>query len=128
MSDVLLCYRGRRVKAADIDEIRQLIAAHPNTSRRRLSALLCRAWNWVQPNGQLRDMVCRSFMLQLHRRGLIELPAKRQSPRNNVIERRQRELTGAWAIVRTPLEGSFSQLGPVEIRQVRRTPEGSSMV
>ena len=67
MSDVLLCYRGRRVKAADIDEIRQLIAAHPNTSRRRLSALLCQAWNWVQPNGQLRDMVCRSFMLQLHR-------------------------------------------------------------
>ena len=123
MSDVLLCYRGRRVKAADIDEIRQLIAAHPNTSRRRLSALLCQAWNWVQPNGQLRDMVCRSFMLQLHRRGLIELPAKRQSPRNNVIERRQRELTGAWAIVRTPLERSFSQLGPVEIRQVRRTPE-----
>ena len=123
MSDEILRYRGRTVKAADLDFIRQLMAVHPDASRRRLSALLCQAWNWVQPNGQLRDMVCRSLMLQLHRRGLIELPAKRFAPRNNVIERRQRELTGALGIEMSPLERSFSELGPVAIRQVRRTPE-----
>ena len=123
MSDPILCYRGRVIRASDIQAIRQLIAQHPQASRRRLSALLCQAWNWVQPNGQLRDMVCRGLMLQLHRRGLIELPAKRQSPRNNVIERRQRELPGGLGIGRVPLEVDFSALGPVEIRQVRRTPE-----
>lgn len=123
MSDEILRYRGRTVTSADIAEIQQLMAAHPQASRRRLSALLCQAWNWVQPNGQLRDMVCRGLMLQLHRQGLIELPAKRQSPRNNVIARRGHELTGAWEIEKTSLERSFSALGPVEIRQVRRTPE-----
>ena len=123
MSDEILCYRGRTVQAADLDFIRHLLAVHPNASRRRLSALLCQAWNWVQPNGQLRDMVCRSLMLQLHRRGLIELPAQRFAPRNNVLERRQRELTGALGIEVSPLERRFSELGPVEIRQVRRTPE-----
>lgn len=72
-------YRGRQVRAAEIQFIRQLIAAHPGLSRRRLSAELCAAWNWVQPNGQPRDMVARSLMLELHRAGHIQLPAKRIS-------------------------------------------------
>jgi len=57
--------------------IRQLIAAHPRASRRSLSKKLCEAWNWVQPNGVLRDMVCRGLMLVLHRAGHIELPPVR---------------------------------------------------
>jgi hypothetical protein len=86
---------------------------------------LCQAWNWVQPNGQLRDMVCRSFMLHLHRQGLIALPAQRQSPPNNVVEGRQRPQTQTQALglEPAPLPGNLSALGPVQIRQVRRTPE-----
>jgi len=122
MSDEVLCYRGRRVTAADLEFIRQLMAAHPNASRRQLSTLLCHAWNWVQPNGQLRDMVCRSLMLRLHRLELIELPAKRFSPHNNVVVRRQRTLTGPLELERAPLELSLLALGTVEIRPVRRTP------
>jgi hypothetical protein len=122
MSEVILRYRGRPVTDADVDFVRQLLAAHPEASRRRLSALLCQAWNWVQPNGQLRDMVCRSFMLQLHRQGLISLPPQRNTPPNNVIERRKRRLRGALPLAMVPLEKSLSALGPVEIRQVRRTP------
>jgi len=78
-------YRGRNYSAAEIESIRQLIAAHPGLSRRRLSAKLCAAWNWVQPNGQPRDMVARSLMLELHRAGHLELPAKRMSPPNNAV-------------------------------------------
>ena len=37
----------------------------------------------MQANGQLRDMVARGLMLQLHRAGLIVLPAKRKSVPNN---------------------------------------------
>jgi len=47
-------YRGRNISGAEIESIRQLIAAHPGLSRRRLSARLCQSWNWVQTNGQLR--------------------------------------------------------------------------
>jgi hypothetical protein len=113
-------HRGRQVGAADIEFIRRLIAEHPRLSRRRLSAKLCQAWNWVQPNGQLRDMVARSLMLELHRAGHIELPAKRQSPPNNAARHRAPELELALAV--QPLECSLAQLGPLEIRQVRRTP------
>jgi len=53
MCEAILHYRGRPVTGADLALIRQLLAAHPQASRRQLSALLCQAWNWVQPNGQL---------------------------------------------------------------------------
>lgn len=114
----VLRYRGRAVDAAGVAFIRQLIADHPDLSRRRLSARLCEAWNWVQPNGTLCDMVCRGLMLALHRAGHIELPASKvRVPNNALVHRRPaREL----ALDRTPVTGQLSELGPVEIRAVRR--------
>ena len=70
-----LTYRGRVFTAEDILYIRTLIAAHPGESRRRLSQKLCEAWQWKQPNGALRDMVCRGLLLMLDRAGQIESPA-----------------------------------------------------
>lgn len=78
MTGVLLTFRGREIRQAEVDFLRQLMAENPTLSRRALSARVCQAWNWVQPNGQLRDMVCRSLMLRLHREGYIELPAPKR--------------------------------------------------
>ena len=119
MSSPLWRYRGREIWPEDIALIQRLMAENPRWSRRRLSAEVCRAWQWVQPNGTLCDMVCRSLMLQLHRAGLIELPVKRFSPRNNVVARAKPEpLLPLWQRE----EGlSLAQLGTLEIRQVRRT-------
>jgi len=114
-------YRGRDWSAADIESVRRLIAAHPGLSRRRLSAKLCEAWNWVQANGQPRDMVARSLMLELHRAGLVQLPAKRMSPPNNAA--RHRAPASELPLEVAPLACDLGQLGPLEIRQVRRTPE-----
>jgi hypothetical protein len=98
-----------------------LIAQNPRWSRRRLSAELCRAWNWVQPNGTLRDMVCRSLLLHLHRAGWVELPEKRMSPPNNVVERPAPAPT--LSLWEQPRQCRLRELGPLEIRQVRRTAE-----
>ncbi len=116
-----LRYRGREVTPADTAFIQRLIAENPGWSRRRLSAELCRAWNWVQPNGVLRDMVCRSLLLQLHRAGLIALPAKRMSPPNNVVARSAP--APSLPLWERPRECRLSELGALEIRQVRRTAE-----
>src|SRR5213594_303490 len=89
MSDVLLSYRGRPIRPSDVSFLRDLIAQNPGLSRRALSVKACQAWNWVQPNGQLRDMVCRSLMLVLHRAGHIELPAPRLQAVNNAIVHRR---------------------------------------
>jgi hypothetical protein len=118
--DVKLSYRGRNVTAADIAFIADLIAQNPRASRRRLSQLLCEAWDWRQENGELRDMVCRGLMLKLHRAGLIELPPVRFVPRNNVIARPKPQRV---LVDRTPLCTSLKGIRPLEILQVRRTSE-----
>jgi hypothetical protein len=118
--DAMLKHRGRLIREGDVAFIRALIRDHPAASRRELSKKLCEAWGWVQPNGVLRDMVCRGLMLQLHRRGHIELPAGRQVPPNNVIRRR---VAPRIELDVTPLRASLAAIRPVEFRQVRRTAE-----
>jgi len=118
--ETLLQYRGRRVTSDDAAFIRDLIAAHPTSSRRALSKSLCEAWGWVQANGQPRDMVCRGLMLALHRAGHIQLPAVRQVPRNPLA---QRARPTSVEVDRAPIETSLRGLGPLEIRQVRRADD-----
>jgi len=118
MSDVLLSFRGRLIREADVVFLRELIRQNPGLTRRRLSVRVCAAWNWVQPNGQPRDMVCRGLLLALHRVGQIELPAKRQSPPNNAI--RHRRVADVAPVDTTPIAESLASLGPLEIRLVRR--------
>lgn len=114
-----LSYRHRVITDDDIVFIRQLIADHPHASRKELSRKLCKAWNWVQANGALRDMVCRGLMLMLHREGLIELPPARPS----VFDLIKRDRPALVSVDETPLQMSLAELGPFEMRQVRRTSE-----
>ncbi len=117
--DPVLRYRGREIRSEQVDFIRALIAQRPQASRRALSIELARTWGWVQANGALRDAICRGLLLALFRAGHIELPPRR------------REFRCVWArrtpepveIDATPLEGRLRDLGPIEIRPVRRTPE-----
>src|SRR4030043_116921 len=65
--EVVMRYRGRVVTDEEVVFIRQFIAQNSGDSRWMLSRKLCRLWGWVQPNGALRDMVCRGLMVQLER-------------------------------------------------------------
>jgi hypothetical protein len=115
-------FRGRELGRDDIEFVRQLIAAHPEASRRALSARLCEAWGWRQKNGALCDMVARGLMLGLERSGQITLPARRCVLPNPLVERK-RPLP--VAIDATPIEDPLPALLPLEFRQVRRTPQES---
>ena len=81
-------YQGKVATLADIESIKKLIRDNPTDSRRALSKKLCESWNWIQPNGKLRDMVCRGFMLKLHRAGYITLPPKKCVPDNPLAKRK----------------------------------------
>jgi hypothetical protein len=115
---VVLRYRGREITSTDVEQIQALIAAHPGASRKALSRKLCALWDWVQPNGTPRDMVCRSLMLALHRAGHIELPPARRVAPNPLARRRK---PAAVEVDRTPIRTTLRELGPLVIRQVRRT-------
>jgi hypothetical protein len=117
---IVLRYRGRIVEDTDVGFIQSLIQAHPNASRRRLSEQLCAAWNWVQSNGAPCDMICRGLMLALDRGGHIQLPPVKITPHNPLLRHRR---PGVPEIDASPIEASLKDLGPLEFRLVRRTPD-----
>jgi len=117
-NEIILKYRGKTATSADVEFINNLIRDNPGTSRYALSKLLCKEWNWIQPNGALRDMVARGFMLKLHRADYIRLPAKKNNPNNPFINRKKPEKI---EIDQTPIIAKLAQIKPFEIQQVRNT-------
>lgn len=102
-------YRGQTYSDQEIEFVRQLIEANSDDSRRALSKKLCLAWNRVQKNGALRDMVCRSFMPELERAGHIVLPARKMKPRNNLAKRKKPVKV---EVDRSPVCGKLSDIMP----------------
>lgn len=117
--EAVLKYRGRLVTPADVRFIRELIAAHPDANRRALSRKICEAWGWMQPNGELRDMVCRGMMLALYRAGHIALPPARCK----ISRAYRRERPEAVLVDSSTLRCGLGELEPPRFRQVRRTGE-----
>jgi hypothetical protein len=116
----VLKYRGRQLSEADLGLIREVVQRHPGASRRELSRQLCQRWNWVQANGRPCDLVCRSMMLALDRAGHITLPPPKGHHPNPLATRRR---PPPPAIDTTPIAGPLKELGPLEFRLVRRTPQ-----
>src|SRR6202011_1935961 len=77
-----LYIQSRKLEGEDLEWIRQLIDAHPNWNRTKLSQHIAQSWQWQNQAGQLKDMACRTMLLKLEQKGLICLPA-RQRPSNN---------------------------------------------
>ena len=115
-----LKHRGRVITEAHLLYIREMMAAHPEASRRRLSQKLCEAWQWRQPNGTPCDAICRGLLLWLHRAGHIHLPAPQWTTRKPW---RPRTSAPPVLIDTRPIETALGALGPLRFHQVRRTPD-----
>jgi len=70
-------YCGRTFTVAELELIRELIAADPPLSRYRLSRAVCERLCWQRGAGRLKDMSCRVALLRMQADGLIELPPPR---------------------------------------------------
>ena len=112
-------YRGRAFTGREIEEIREVILTHRDRSRWFISRELCRRWHWVQPNGVLKDIICRGFLLHLARQGFIELPPCRKKTPYRLAHAKK---PARVQIDQTPIEDKLSDLRPIELLQVRRTP------
>ena len=113
-----VAYRGRTATTEDVALIERLIDENPSISRRGLSQKLCVLWNWRQPNGVLRDMVCRGFLLQLERSGHIKLPPHKCKPNNPFVNR---EKSHPLQFDTSEIIGTIKELSPFTIKQVRRS-------
>jgi hypothetical protein len=120
VNDTVLRHRRRTITAAQVVQIQALVAVQPEASRRALSRKVCELWQWRQPNGVLRDMVCRGLLVALHRAGHLVLPPVRARVPPPASTRRPPPVI---AVDTTPLHASLRALRPLEFRQVRRTSE-----
>ena len=70
-------YCGRTFSRDEMVWMRTLIGEDPGRSRAELSRLICREFNWLKPDGGLKEMSARVAMLRMQDDGLIELPPPR---------------------------------------------------
>ena len=109
--------RKRTITEADLESIQIIVNDHWDKGRTPISQILCQKWNWVQPNGQLKDMACREVLLTLNRKGLLKLPPRKNSAYN---EKRNRFIP-IVEIDQTPIKSNLANLESVELRPIRNT-------
>jgi Domain of unknown function (DUF4338) len=73
--------RGRDFNRHDIDLISRLVRNHFARGRTFASVEICKALNWKQPNGWLKERACRDVLRVLERRGVLKLPPSKQKTR-----------------------------------------------
>lgn len=119
--NIPLTYRKRVVTQDDLIFIRKVIDDHRSKGRSAISRKLCEDWDWRQANGHLKDGVCRGLLLHLERNQLTTLPPRIIDNNNNSQRRKKTQATFDFkpALISVTLE----DLAPIELRQVRRTPE-----
>jgi len=98
-----------------IGQINKLITDNPDWHRTKLSQELCKLWDWVGENGQIKDVSCRDVLRALDAAGKIKLP-KRLNPGHSK--------GGADKVLlmlhdMTPVEGLLSELTPLAIEVIR---------
>jgi hypothetical protein len=115
--------QGRRIGASELDQVRNLLANHPDWSRRRLSQELATLWNWRNGAGQLKDMAARTLMLKLEQRGWIGLPLRRVIPGNRMRHKRLPE--PSLAAPQAPISEPLNQLLPLVLSECSHADKAS---
>ncbi|MBD3300751.1 MAG: DUF4338 domain-containing protein [Candidatus Moranbacteria bacterium] len=98
-------YRARQLDSEDIRFIEALIKEHYQRGRSHISKALCEAWQWIQPNGKLKEYAARDLLLRLEERGLIALPP-RLRPKNNL---KKKSFDQIPLFLQEPLNGSVGE-------------------
>src|ERR1700761_7136192 len=75
--NTILILRGRKFSKRQIATIQTVVRKYSHWGRWRVSLKVCEKLNWFQPNGWPKDRACRDVLLQMNKRGIIELPALR---------------------------------------------------
>lgn len=114
--------QGRRIGAAELEQIQRLLAIHPGWTRRRLSIAVATQWQWRNPAGQLKDMAARSLLLKLQARGWIHLPPRQRQPSSRMGVRAE---TAVVVVPQQLLTEPLDTLLPLVITEVS-TPSGAA--
>lgn len=108
--------RGRTFTTLEINLISKLAQKYFEEGRTRISIEVCKALNWRQPNGWLKDRACREVLRFLQRKRYLRLPKPKvaRKPGNNHSGLQRRFLQ---AINTTPI--TSANLHSLVVNQVK---------
>lgn len=112
-----LIIRNKKITDRDLTFIQSVVHKHWDKGRTQISKIMCTKWNWIQPNGRLKDMACREVLLTLHRKGLLDYPPPLQSSNNT------KRAVSKIPITETPINCHVNELEPIQIKMVRHTDQ-----
>lgn len=75
--------RGKIFTESLIHKLQLLLSRNADKGRIELSRVICLHLGWVQPNGNPQDVACRDILLKLERQGVLRLPPRKSSGRDN---------------------------------------------
>ncbi len=87
-------YSGRDFSQSELEQIKQIIVKYSQKGRNEISRQVCTAFDWLKPNGTLKDMSCRVALLRMEKDGLIKLPPPKRKYICNAKVPVQRTLFG----------------------------------
>ena len=105
---------GREFSPDLLERINAEVRARPKLSRSELSRRVCDWLDWKGPDGAPKQVSCRVALLNLHRRGLIELP----KPQGEIP--RASEVTRVHQACFDSMDCSLSELGDLRVVPVTR--------
>ncbi len=93
-----------------VEHIASTVKSEPTISRRGLSRRVCEWLDWRAPIGKLRELSCRKALVQLARRGHVDLPAYEPVPGfTRPVVRQEKPPVVA------EVECSLAELGEIEV-------------
>ena len=105
---------GREFSGETIAQIGEILSVNPCLSRRALSLRVCDLLQWTAPNGKFKEVSCRKALLELHRRGFLNLPAASESCFNRSSSKPPPDLMADVP----ELECALDELGTISIAPV----------
>lgn len=104
-------YCGRLFTFEEIEWIKCFIISNPSANRFALSKIVCRQFQWLRPDGRLKDMSCRVAMLRMHQDGLICLPL----PKGKNGNRNNRPIISSASLPQKPISTPAGDLGKLTL-------------
>ena len=101
---------GRSFGGEVIARIAEAVEAEPELSRRQLSRRVCEWLDWRTQQGKPQEVGCRKALLELERRGVLRLPARREG-----IPVGRGEKKADVRPVAATFRGSLEELGEIEV-------------
>jgi hypothetical protein len=115
MEPIVFRYRSRQLTNRDIDFIRSIISSHYQRGRTHISLVLCREWNWLQPNGKFKEYAARDLLLRLEENSFVQLPPRLRPDNND----RRKSFQQMPLFIRQPLSGVIGDYAKLTIQCVR---------